>query len=155
MREIEVLRAESAQNSASGAATTSSPSESAQSRRCKSVPPSSEGRKEAQCMGQGRLSRRKFERICEVFEEWSDCGKPGSRSMSREALGAQLQRLRPLLTDVDVDNIFRAADADRDGRVGLEEFCDWFGGCRSLHDDVLQLQTSTVGTTMLSLRGST
>lgn len=60
----------------------------------------------------------------------------GARAISRDALGSALGRLRRGMADGDIDHIFSAADADKDGLLGFTEFAAWLAECRSLHPDL-------------------
>jgi len=85
---------------------------------------------------------RKLERLREVFDEWaaSDgtvtlAGNPTGR-ISKKSLGLSLRKLRPCISDADVDHIFTNADTNKDGHLDYQEFLHWFVGCRSLHKDI-------------------
>ncbi len=80
------------------------------------------------------VNKRKLDRVAEVFKEWD---VEGVGHLSRAALATALRRVRPLLTDADIDQVFAAADANKDGALDLKEFTEWFLESRSLHKDVL------------------
>eukprot|EP00929_Paragymnodinium_shiwhaense_P011831 TRINITY_DN11815_c0_g1_i1.p1 TRINITY_DN11815_c0_g1~~TRINITY_DN11815_c0_g1_i1.p1 ORF type:complete len:606 (+),score=144.86 TRINITY_DN11815_c0_g1_i1:85-1902(+) len=92
------------------------------------------------------FSMKKLEKVREIFEEWvladekeGDAlskARRRSQGISKAAMTAALQRLRPNMGVEDIGRIFNSADGNKDGFLDFDEFSKWFVECRSLHEDV-------------------
>eukprot|EP00927_Polykrikos_kofoidii_P040096 TRINITY_DN34333_c0_g1_i1.p1 TRINITY_DN34333_c0_g1~~TRINITY_DN34333_c0_g1_i1.p1 ORF type:complete len:555 (-),score=82.10 TRINITY_DN34333_c0_g1_i1:23-1687(-) len=96
------------------------------------------------------INRRKLEKVYEIFEQWVAAdpaaaatvdeverqGRPKRETISRDAMAVALRWHRPHMSDKDIDQVFAAADANKDGQIDRSEFVEWFFECRSLHEDV-------------------
>jgi len=76
----------------------------------------------AECVRTYASSHSPASKVRQVFKEWDT---DGNGVISRQELASVFRALLPSFTEEDIDTVFAAADADRDGGISYEDFIRW------------------------------